>query len=39
MGFHIRLLVTELDDQPFEQHEAVKLLIAHGSRHWEDALG
>jgi hypothetical protein len=31
-------LVIELDDREFEQHEAVKLLISHGSRRWEDAL-
>lgn len=31
-------LAIELDDQAFERHEAVKLLMAHGSRRWEDAL-
>jgi hypothetical protein len=31
-------LVIELDDRELEQHEAVKLLISHGSRRWEDAL-
>lgn len=31
-------LAIELDDRAFEQHEAVKLLMAHGSRRWEDAL-
>lgn len=34
----IAQLVLELDDQAFERHEAVKLLMAHGSRRWEDAL-
>ena len=32
-------LVTELDDGAFERHEAVKLLMARGSRRWEDAIG
>jgi hypothetical protein len=31
-------LVAELDDTSFEQHEAIKLLMSHGSRRWEDAL-
>ncbi len=31
-------LVTELGDREFEEHEAIKLLMAHGSRQWEDAL-
>jgi hypothetical protein len=28
-----------LDDQEFERHEAVKLLMSHGNRRLEDALG
>jgi hypothetical protein len=31
-------LLAELDDAAFEQHEAIKLLMAHGSRRLEDAL-
>jgi hypothetical protein len=31
-------LTVELSDEDFEQHEAVKLLMAHGSRRLEDAL-
>lgn len=31
-------LALELDDEAFERHEAIKLLMAHGSRRWEDAL-
>lgn len=31
-------LAIALDDQAFEQHEAVKLLMSHGSRQLEDAL-
>ncbi|HEX4794677.1 MAG TPA: hypothetical protein VH370_12830 [Humisphaera sp.] len=31
-------LVVELDDSSFEQHEAIKLLMSHGSRRREDAL-
>jgi hypothetical protein len=34
----IAQLVLELDDQAFQRHEAVKLLMAHGSRRLEDAL-
>ena len=34
----IAALVTLLTDDEFENHEAVKLLMAHGSRPWEDAL-
>jgi hypothetical protein len=34
----IAQLVSELDDQAFQRHEAVKLLMAHGSRRLEDAL-
>jgi len=34
----IARLVLELDDQAFQHHEAVKLLMAHGSRRLEDAL-
>ena len=31
-------LVTELDGEALQQHEAIKLLMSHGSRRWEDAL-
>jgi hypothetical protein len=31
-------LARELDDEAFERHEAVKLLMAHGSRRLEDEL-
>ncbi len=31
----IARLVRELDDQAFQRHEAVKLLMSHGSRRWE----
>ncbi len=31
-------LAAELDDDAFARHEAIKLLLAHGSRPWEDAL-
>lgn len=31
-------LAIELDDAAFERHEAIKLLMAHGSRRLEDAL-
>jgi len=34
----ITRLVLELDDEAFQRHEAVKLLMAHGSRRWEDAI-
>ena len=34
----IAQLILELDDQSFEQHEAIKLLMSHGSRRREDAL-
>ena len=33
-----RELVVELDDASFVKHEAVKLLMSHGSRRREDAL-
>ncbi|HEY7118143.1 MAG TPA: hypothetical protein VH475_16255 [Tepidisphaeraceae bacterium] len=32
-------LVDNLDDRAFERHEAIRLLMAHGSRCWEDAAG
>ena len=31
-------LAIDLDDHTFERHEAIRLLMAHGSRRWEDAL-
>ena len=31
-------LVAELEDEAFERHEGIKLLMAHGSRRLEDAL-
>jgi hypothetical protein len=31
-------LVQQLDDEQLQRHEAIKLLMAHGSRRWEDAL-
>jgi hypothetical protein len=31
-------LATELDDESFARHEAVRLLMAHGSRPWEDSV-
>ena len=31
-------LAAELDDDSFSRHEAVKLLMAHGSRPWEDSV-
>lgn len=31
-------LTAILNDAQFIEHEAVKLLLAHGSRRWEDAL-
>lgn len=31
-------LALELDDEAFKNHEAVKLLMAHGSRPFEDSL-
>jgi hypothetical protein len=31
-------LIIELDDASFDKHEAIKLLMAHGSRRREDAL-
>jgi hypothetical protein len=31
-------LAMELDEETFKRHEAVKLLMAHGSRPWEDSL-
>ena len=31
-------LAVELDEESFANHEAVKLLMAHGSRTWEDSL-
>lgn len=34
----IAQLVVELDDASFVKHEAVKLLMSHGSRRREDAL-
>jgi hypothetical protein len=34
----IARLVELLDDEEFERHEAVKLLMSHGSRRLEDAL-
>ena len=34
----ITQLVLELDDNAFQRHEAVKLLMAHGSRRLEDVL-
>lgn len=34
----IARLILELDDQSFAQHEAIKLLMSHGSRRREDAL-
>ena len=34
----IARLVNALDDKAFIHHEAIKLLMAHGSRRLEDAL-
>ncbi len=34
----IARLAVELDDESFGRHEAVKLLMAHGSRPWEDTV-
>jgi hypothetical protein len=34
----IARLVIELDDEAFVRHEAVKLLMSHGSRPYEDDL-
>ena len=34
----IASLVVLLDDREFESHEAIKLLMSHGSRRLEDAL-
>lgn len=31
-------LVKQLDESMLMEHEAIKLLMAHGSRPWEDAL-
>jgi hypothetical protein len=31
-------LATELDEDSFKRHEAVKLLFSHGSRPFEDSL-
>jgi hypothetical protein len=31
-------LIVELDDASFDEHEAIKLLMSHGSRRREDAL-
>ncbi len=31
-------LVRELNDDELARHEAIKLLMSHGSRRWEDAL-
>jgi hypothetical protein len=31
-------LALELDEKSFKEHEAVKLLFAHGSRPFEDSL-
>ena len=31
-------LALELDEETFKQHEAVKILLAHGSRPFEDSL-
>lgn len=31
-------LIGELDDNAFKNHEAIKLLMAHGGRRREDAL-
>jgi hypothetical protein len=31
-------LVRALTGEELERHEAIKLLMAHGSRRWEDAL-
>lgn len=34
----ISQLVNQLDESMLIEHEAIKLLMAHGSRPWEDAL-
>jgi hypothetical protein len=31
-------LALELDEHEFVNHEAIKLLMSHGSRHFEDSL-
>jgi hypothetical protein len=31
-------LILDLDDASFQEHEAIKLLMSHGSRRREDAL-
>jgi hypothetical protein len=31
-------LAATLSDAEFQEHEAVKLLLSHGSRSWEDCL-
>lgn len=34
----IAQLAATLDDEQIASHEAVKLLMSHGSRSWEDSL-
>ena len=34
----IAALAERLPDEEFRRHELVRLLLAHGSRPWEDAL-
>jgi HPt (histidine-containing phosphotransfer) domain-containing protein len=33
----IAVLASQLTDEQFDRHELVRLLLAHGSRPWEDS--
>ena len=35
----IAALAEQLSEEKFARHELVRLLMAHGSRPWEDSLG
>jgi hypothetical protein len=35
----IAALAITLPEEELGEHEAIKLLLAHGSRPWEDSLG
>jgi len=35
----LRLVSSPLSDEEFRSHPLISLLISHGSRNWDDALG
>jgi hypothetical protein len=39
LGEVVRLVESEITDEEFRRHPLIQLLLARGSRGWEDSLG